>query len=513
MKRQLPCKMDKSGVSGFSEHVNSKASPSSSFLSLGQILVTKYVTLIASWLVLNFTAKIPQMKFLIEVWLCNLTLLILSPIVVSVFGLNFLVRKLISTFVLNPKRHKLIDGIDAVWAPVYPATVPNLSSLYVIEGNCDIGKIRKKLDTIAKHPNYARLKYRIIRKFGYFTWEDVSLSFDIRNHVKILPGCDSETVYSESEVFEKIGAIYDTFMSDERPQWEVLLVPKYKYNKDNGNDTRSHYAMVFRIHHSILDGVSAGLWLQHAMADYPVNLSVDPLKPLKISWFYRTIPYVLMAVIGARSLIKSLMLKETNCFHGKPMTGPKYVGWSRPVNLNTLKQVKTATNTSTTAVLISCFGGALRSLAQKKNLEVPSSIYAAATVAMLPYPNIKFQNRFTSAHVPIEIGLPTQVQRLKSAFKHANNMARSPDILMNYHMMQLTGAFPAIIVDEIMKNLNSTMLLSNVPGPAEDVYMFGGDKLVDAVAWGPFKGVTGNNINHLNYLRTDVHCADMACFF
>ncbi|CAG7719398.1 unnamed protein product, partial [Allacma fusca] len=34
---------------------------------------------------------------------------------------------------------------------------------------------------------------------------------------------------------------------------------------------------------------------------------------------------------------------------------------------------------------------------------------------------------------------------------------------------------------------HATMTLSNIPGPAETVTMFGGDKLVDVGAWVPIK--------------------------
>jgi hypothetical protein len=318
----------------------------------------------------------------------------------------------------------------------------------------------------------------------------MSDKLDIKNHVKIMSGCeDFQRTFSESEIFDKIQYVYDDFFPGDTPQWEILVIPNYRYNKENAT-AKSHYALLFRVHHSIMDGVSAGMLLQYGLADYPVKVTVDPLRPLRMPVLKRILPYLLLVVVGARSVIKSLLLKEENCFHGKAMTGPKHLGWSRPIDLKVLKQLKTVTRTSTTAILVSSFGGSLRSLAMKRKLPVPNSIHAAATVAMLPYPNASLQNRFTSAHVPMEIGLQTPVERLKSAFKHANDMARSPDILMNYYMMQLTGSFPAIVVNEIMKNLNSTMLLSNVPGPAEDVYIFDGDKLKDAVAWGPFKGVT-----------------------
>ncbi|CAG7719192.1 unnamed protein product [Allacma fusca] len=454
-----------------------------------QLLFTTYFALIVSWLGLQFTIKIPPIKAVIEILVCNFTLVILSPVIFSVIALNLAVRFFLSTFLLG-SRYKLIDGIDAVWAPVYPATVPNFTSLYVLEGQCDLNKIRKKIQLVTRHPNYVRFNYRVTRKYGYYCWEDTSDKFDVKNHVKIMSGCeDFQRTYSESEIFDKIQYVYDDFFPGDNPQWEILVIPNYRYNspKESG---KSHYAILFRMHHSILDGVSAGMLLQYGLADYPVKVTVDPLKPLNVSPLMRILPYALLVVVGARSVIQSLLLKEENCFHGKKMTGPKHVGWSRPIDLKVLKQLKIATRTSTTAILVSSFGGSLRSLAIKKKLPVPNSIHAAATVAMLPYPNAFLQNRFTSAHVPMEIGLQTPGERLKSAFQHANNMARSPDILMNYHMMQLTGSFPAIIVNEAMKNLNSTMLLSNVPGPAEDVYLFGGDKLKDAVAWGPFKGVT-----------------------
>jgi len=264
-------------------------------------------------------------------------------------------------------------------------------------------------------------------------------------------------------------------------------------NVINSSPTENNWIEFFlnRIHHSIMDGVSAGFALQNALADSPPRLTVNPLAPLKMSRLEKVMGYVAILVFGLRDAVRSFTLLESNCFHGPRLTGPKKLGWSKPVSLEALKTMKNVTKTSTTAVLMSALGASLRSLAIQKKLDFPARIHSSLTVAILPYPNMKPQNRFTVVLFPMNLAIGSTIDRIKSTYKSAQKLARSSEALVNFYLMRLLGQTSNIFCKLFNKLLHSTMLLSNVPGPAEKVTLFEGDVLEDVTFWTPLRNSIG----------------------
>jgi hypothetical protein len=153
-------------------------------------------------------------------------------------------------------------GPDSFFACQSPYNPCNFTSLYVIEGVPDLEKIRQKLgaswverkDTQGR-PMFTKLKLKAVERANYFAWEYHS-EFDLSQHVRYLHPNDPNRLIPESQLFQEITALYDNILPSDKPQWEVLLVPNYCY--EDGSSARSgsthHYALIFRVHHSIMDG-------------------------------------------------------------------------------------------------------------------------------------------------------------------------------------------------------------------------------------------------------------------
>lgn len=258
-----------------------------------------------------------------------------------------------------------------------------------------------------------------MRRAGYYCWESVGDSFQIEEHIKNLETA-TPTPLNPSEVFKEMERLYDHPFSGDKPPWEILLIPHFTYEEEGtpattptggyftaefATATPTHYAFLVRMHHGIMDGISAGNALRYFMADAPPTLTVDPLSPEHAwGWGRTLLAYTQLAVMGPRSFFKTLFLDESNCFHGPQLTGPKFLGWSRPVRVDALRKVKEWSKTSVTAVLVSALGGGVRNLAIKKGLPVPSQVHAFPTIGILPFPDIKPRNRFTMALLPLCIG-------------------------------------------------------------------------------------------------------------
>lgn len=347
---------------------------------IGFLLTRIYIPAGCTWLLSRYVIKAPPISFCAEVVASFFTALLLFPLLLSVSLLNLGARYLLSLYLKATYQGKiwLMAGRDSFVSHDEYANSCNHYSLYILKGNCDLAKIQRKFDWILQEKDehgevvYDRMKRRLVKKFGYYCWEHLGNQFDITRHVKYLTG-DEHTVLTEEEVFLELKKMYDYPLSGEKPQWEILVIPKYIYkggqHKDRNNNQNNngpvppasieldslevkeesadvvdnnhsktddtHYAFIVRMHHSIMDGISAGNALQHYMADKKMKLTVDPLSDChKLPLWKVIMAYTQVILCGPRAFFKTALLDETNCFHGPKLTGPKTLSWSRQACVN-----------------------------------------------------------------------------------------------------------------------------------------------------------------------------------
>lgn len=351
---------------------------------LGFLLTRIYIPAGCTWLLSRYVIKAPPISFCAEVVASFFTAILFLPIILSVSLFNLLARYLLSLY-LNAHHHGkiwLMSGRDSFVSHDEYANSCNHYSLYVLKGKCDLGKIQRKFDSILKEKDevgeivYDRMKRRLVKKFGYYCWEHLGEEFEITRHVKYLTG-DENTVLTEDDVFDELKKLYDYPLGGDKPQWEILVIPHYIYsrklrfsdNNNNSNDddnismdmdsleveaaanaarvdsedqssAESHYAFIVRMHHSIMDGISAGNALQHYMADKKMKLTVDPLSDShKLPMWKIVMAYAQVILCGPRAFFKTALLDETNCFHGPKLSGPKTLSWSKQVFIFVIIQI------------------------------------------------------------------------------------------------------------------------------------------------------------------------------
>jgi len=350
-----------------------------------------YFPTICTWLLSRYVIKAPPITFVAEVILSLATMGLLLPIIIPLVCLNLLIRAAVSVYLklAHGSSQFLMSGRDSFVSHDEYANSCNHYSLYIIKGRCDLAKIRSKFTKILEEKAddgevvYDRMKRRLIKRFGYYCWEHMGKTFDINKHVRYLrPEWNSESVCTEEGIFNEIRELYDHPFKGDKPQWEILVVPNFKYNSEdvclrrNGggedgdiqvqdlprnffsssftekfgvrrsmvlDDEESmrveerrerHYGFIVRMHHSIMDGISAGNALQHYLADAPMRLTVDPLCPShKLPVYQTLLAYAQVLLFGPRTFFRVLLLDETNCFHGPQLTGPKTLSWSKQVSL------------------------------------------------------------------------------------------------------------------------------------------------------------------------------------
>lgn len=113
-------------------------------------LTRLYLPATCTWIFSRYVIKAPPLALGAEVVLALATFTLLSPIIATLVGLNLLVRLVLSAYlrVTTGKRITIMEGRDAFVSHDEYANSCNHYSLYVIEGKCDLEKIRRKFSSI-----------------------------------------------------------------------------------------------------------------------------------------------------------------------------------------------------------------------------------------------------------------------------------------------------------------------------------------------------------------------------
>lgn len=237
------------------------------------------------------------------------------------------------------------------------------------------------------------------------------------------------------------------------------------------------------------------------MADKPFKFSVDPTHPLGRSKsppsplataFLHTLGLISMPRVALRNLLLTDNFNNKYYLPGRMITGPKTLNWSRPIRMDAIKSIKSSTKTSIYAVLLSSLGGAFRQFYTKTTGSSSSleNFHVMFPIALLPYPDRKPRNRFTGVLVPTEMGNWTSGERLQRNYSNLKALGSSSATFLgigNYYYLAVLGILPLCLHRPLSQMIHLTMSLSNVPGPAEDVWIYEGGKIVDIGIWLPIK--------------------------
>lgn len=465
----------------------------------------------------------PQTRIFVIYCLSTLVSLFLTPVLLVVAFLMCTARLLISLYlrVRTNNTVKLVQCMDSFQIFDRPNNLLETYTLLILKGAGDLGKIKKALsDKVINNVTYEKLRCRVVKKFGFYCWEILSPEeFRLEEHVKlvennnlrIFPGLNNNTLeikeaaFTEKQVFEKLSEFYSCGMQIDKPRWEVNLVTKFSYETDNLNDEIPQYAVIFRVHHSIMDGISMYLLISQALADVGVDVAksmpFNPLKPLPIPLYLKFWTFLKLLFVWPKLMYESVGLpSESNCFHGPALSNKKIITWTNHFTIESLRKIRSCGGDGskskcfgTNAVLNAAVGGAFLRLAEIKGVRpVPREITGLTSIPMLPYPNLKPQNRFSGAFFPLRVGgVESRLDRVRETDRTLKEITTSPLILLNSLLLRFIGTLPADWSQNLTDSREFTVLTSNIPGPSIPGYLFEGDILMDVAGFLPIKNKTG----------------------
>ncbi|MGH9843459.1 MAG: wax ester/triacylglycerol synthase family O-acyltransferase [Blastocatellia bacterium] len=167
----------------------------------------------------------------------------------------------------TPNLHHRLTSMDAsfLYFEKKEATM-HIGSVSIFDGEIPFDEFIAALDAkMHLVPRYQQIVVNDPFNLGHPTWEPAA-SFDIRNHVFKLqidpPG-------KEEQLIELAGRLFTPMMDRSKPLWDITWV----YGLEGGRT-----AMVARVHHCMVDGVS-GVDLLKIILDFSPNPAPPPPKP------------------------------------------------------------------------------------------------------------------------------------------------------------------------------------------------------------------------------------------
>ena len=341
------------------------------------------------------------------------------------------------------------------------------------------------------------------RAFGGPRW-DQAASVDIRDHVLYH---SSKTVMSEEKLYDLVAGLHEPVLDRKKPLWQFHIIDNVQGNR---------FAMYTKIHHAYADGVTMSRWLNHSLSK-----SATSRQPTAV-WEQKDIGsgqkerkkqnLALMKALsrgtaqwaqvlgGVSKLVAQLALEgvglTTNAvsipFKAKeetPFTGhvtPERQLASASIDMQRLAKLRSATRCTLNHIALTCIDGALRRylLDNGIDLERPISI-------QMPV-NLRDRNDRISGNkvglVLVDLAPPTDdpYERLReigfTLRAVRNQIDGVPAIAVQQYTAVMAVLMELIEVLELNRFLPavSDTLVSNVPGPAETMYMDGA-KLVQSL--------------------------------
>lgn len=500
-------------VDGLSSHWYRRQQWKSSGESVGRGLVTLLCLLTATYFLNRLLFRRNRLiQYTIELIVSYLILLPILPFVALFFGIIGVVRVGIWAYIKLFFRGKrfMVSPEDGFWAYEEHGSSSSSIGMYMIEGFCDVDKIKAKVrETVSSPVVGGRMNRRLITVFGFAVWEHVFVNPD--DHVRVAKWGDGgrgrrrggDGPWSDKDVLDYLSTFQDIPISSDRPGWEVIIVEDVRI----GGGNTKHYACIFRMHHAMMDGISSANILHQVLGDKPFKFTIDPVegsgkrRGKVITGLMYFLALVLLPRTGLVSGLMNLDNKYNRWFAPGPvLKGPKNFSWSRPMRMEALKKIKDESKTSMMTVLLSGLGGSYRKMEEgrkwkngKNVVELPEFYHALAPVALLPYPDRHPRNGFSGVVLPVCVGEHKgALERLRVNHREFKDLdVGVMDILGNFLLIGMVGVMPNIFQKFFGCAVHAMMSLSNIPGSDEEICIFGGDKIKEMGAWLPCKFTLG----------------------
>ena len=421
-----------------------------------------------------------------------------------------------------------MSKVDTAWLRMeQPTNLMMITGVIVLDSGASFEAVVETIEH--RWLAFRRFRQKAVDKAGGAYWE-LDRDFDINTHVRrvALPG-----LAGQDELEEFVSDLASTRLDHSRPLWQFHYVENYVDGP----------VVIQRVHHCYADGIALvqvflsltdpspeprpsaanpDTWIRRRAAESTIyQRLLEPARAglgLAVHWTQKLLgeaieialepekarKYVTEASELIKELAHSLTLPNDpkTLFKGK-LGVRKRVAWAEPLSLFEVKAVSKVFGCSVNDVLIAAVTGALRSYMLNQG-EIParnSEVRATVPVNLRPLEHAKnLGNHFGLVFLPLPIGEANPIDRVKKVHERMNELKSSKQAAVSFGLLAALGMGPSVLQKPALDMLSekATMVLTNVPGPQQPLYL-GGGQVKQMMFWVPQNGGIGMGVSILSY--------------
>jgi len=340
-------------------------------------------------------------------------------------------------------------------------------------------------------PLFRRRPYRSLSTLGQWGWTDdtdVDLEHHVRHSALPQPG-------RVRELLALVSRLHSTLLDRHRPLWEVHLIEGLEGNR---------FAVYSKLHHSVMDGVSGMRLLQRALSktpdeDQPAFWTLRPRKSSRSSTRGNPLLQLPKATIEAvadmaqltprllrvgeqalRAQSAALPGQAPRSMLNVQITGSRRYA-AQSYSLERMRLVAKGAGVTINDVLLAMSAGALRNY-----LVEHDALPTAPLIAMTPVSLRDESNGDESSGNAVGAILASlatnEADPERRLAKIAESTRRAKDVLRGLSQLQATALSIGVMLPMAVNSLTGmyrfgtlpfNIVISNVPGPRESLYLHG----------------------------------------
>jgi len=415
-----------------------------------------------------------------------------------------------------PPPSESLSSVDYAWLRMdEPTNLMVITGVFFLEKRLAVDRIREIIEQrLLRIPRFRQRATKL--RGGRVIWE-IDPEIDLDHHVVATrlpePG-------DEAALQDFVGKAMSEPLDPERPLWKFLLIENYGQGG----------AIVTRVHHCLGDGLALML-VMLSLTDQVPNAESNPLLALygpdapvseaaleivrqilpegvnlmvragKGDGRGRSRANLLARGTGALGRLVFRSADPSTAFKGALGFG-KRATWSDAISLDHVKDVKDAVQGTINDVLLTAMAGGLRRYLQEIGQAVDGIDFRAAVpVSLRPLAKLHhLGNQFGLVFLKLPVGMGDPIERLREFQSRMAELKGSLEAGVVYLILGAMGKLPRPgqrLVERIF-GTKATVVMTNVPGPREILYL-AGNPIRDIMFWVPQAGRLGVGISILSY--------------
>ncbi|MFF3569730.1 wax ester/triacylglycerol synthase family O-acyltransferase [Nocardia jiangxiensis] len=386
---------------------------------------------------------------------------------------------------------ELLNPIDALFLTAESREHPmHVGSLQIFERPAEQGTdfvrslYAELMSATPVRPRFRRRQRRILGNFSSAVWAhgEIDLEYHLRRCALPQPG-------GTAELLDLIENLHGALLDRHRPLWEGRIIEGM---------ARDRLALYVKMHHALIDGVSAQWLLQRSLTDDPFSTRIsapwtvsrtepEPDAPESLWQQVRhALPRLATEVGGVRSAVRAL----TEGKLALPLSAPPTmfnvpIGGARSIAVGSwpmerIHAVRRATGTTVNDVVLALSAAALREYLLKRNALPDKPLIAMVPVNLRRTGDTESEGNLVAALLcDLGTDIEDPAQRLAAI---STSMRESKRVFTELPRLQAL-ALSALLMSPLgltflpgfqaLPRVPFNLVISNVPGPRKPVYLQG----------------------------------------